>query len=254
MWTFFHKLGSPPWLYSISGAILRYLLPATVIALACGAAWGLLFTEPDFRQGNSYRIIYIHVPAAVVALAGYYVMAIAGAISLIWKMKMADVAMKCCAPVGAAFTFLALVTGAIWGKPTWGTWWVWDARITSMLVLFFLYLGVLALYEAFDNKEAAGKACAVLSLVGTVNIPIIYKSVDWWYSLHQSASIKFTGESSIHASMLYPLLLMIVAFYALFTCALLLNMRAEILHRERRAGWVGKLLQSGTSWRSTDVL
>ncbi|MFV8817432.1 heme ABC transporter permease [Haliea sp. E17] len=242
MWTFFHKLGSPPWLYAISGAILRFLLPATLLALVCGAVWGLLFTAPDFRQGNSYRIIYIHVPASVVALAGYYVMATAGAISLIWKMKMADVAMKCCAPVGAAFTFLALVTGAIWGKPTWGTWWVWDARITSMLVLFFLYLGVVALYEAFDNKEAAGKACAVLSLVGTVNIPIIYKSVDWWYSLHQPASIKFTGESSIHASMLYPLLLMIIAFYALFACALLLNMRAEILHRERRANWVRKML------------
>ncbi len=243
MWTFFHKLGSPPWLYKISGAILRYLLPATLLALVCGMTWGLLFTDPDFRQGNSYRIMYIHVPAAVVALAGYYVMAIAGAISLIWKMKMADVAMKCCAPVGAAFTFISLATGAIWGKPTWGTWWVWDARITSMLVLFFLYLGVLALYEAFDNKEAAGKACAVLSLVGMVNIPIIYKSVDWWYSLHQPASIKFTGESAIHASMLYPLLLMIIAFYALFACALLLNMRAELLHRERRSNWVRKLAQ-----------
>jgi heme exporter protein C len=241
MWTFFHKLGSPPWLYAISGSILRWLLPITLVALVAGGVWGLLFTAPDFRQGNSYRIIYIHVPSAVVALAGYYVMAIAGAISLIWKMKMADVAMKAAAPIGAGLTFIALFTGAIWGKPTWGTWWVWDARITSMLILLFLYLGVVALYEAYDNKEAAGKACAVLSLVGTVNIPIIYKSVDWWYSLHQPASIKFTGESTIDPSMLYPLLLMITAFYCLFTCCLLLNMRAELLQRGARTSWVKDL-------------
>ncbi len=245
MWSFFHKLGSPPWLYGIAGSILRYLLPVTVIALVVGAVWGLLFTAPDFRQGNSYRIIYIHVPAAVVALAGYYVMAAAGAVSLIWRMKMADVAMKAAAPIGAALTFVALFTGSVWGKPTWGTWWVWDARITSMLVLLFLYLGVVALYEAFDNKEAASKACAVLSLVGMVNIPIIYKSVDWWYSLHQPASIKFTGESTIDSSMLYPLLLMITAFYCLFACAMLMNMRAELLEREAKTGWVRKLAAEG---------
>src|SRR5690606_2871011 len=134
-------------------------------------------------------------------------MAVAGAVSLIWRIKLAEVAMKCAAPLGAALTFLALVTGAIWGKPTWGTWWVWDARITSVLVLFFLYVGVIALYEAFDNPQAAGKACAVLSLVGVVNIPIIYWSVEWWYSLHQPATIKFTGDTSMHPSMLQPLLL-----------------------------------------------
>ncbi len=245
MWSLFHKFGSPPWLYRLSGSILRWLLPITVLALFAGAVWGVLFTPPDFRQGNSYRIIYIHVPAAVVALAGYYVMAIAGAVSLIWRMKMADVAMRACAPIGAALTFVALVTGSIWGKPTWGTWWVWDARITSMLILFFLYLGVVALYEAYENKELAAKACAVLSLVGTVNIPIIYKSVDWWYSLHQPASIKFTGETTIDPSMLYPLLFMVISFYALFTCALLLNMRAEILQREQRTAWVRRLAGLG---------
>jgi heme exporter protein C len=238
MWSFFHKLGSPPWLYAIAGSILRWLLPVTLVALVVGAVWGLLYTAPDFRQGNSYRIIYIHVPSAVVALAGYYVMALAGAISLIWRMKMADVAMRAAAPIGAALTFVALFTGAVWGKPTWGAWWVWDARVTSMLILLFLYLGVIALYEAFDNKEAASKACAVLSLVGTVNIPIIYKSVDWWYSLHQPASIKFMGESTIDSSMLYPLLWMITSFYALFTCCMLLNMRADLLQRGQRNQWV----------------
>jgi len=242
MWQWFHKLGSPPWLYRWSGSILVWLIPFTVIALAAGAIWGLAYAPPDFRQGNSYRIIYIHVPAAVVALAGYYVMAIAGAVSLIWRMKMADVAMRCCAPVGAALTFLALVTGAVWGKPTWGTYWVWDARITSMLILLFLYLGIVALYDAYENKVAAGRACAVLALVGTVNIPIIYKSVDWWYSLHQPASIKFTSAATIHSSMLQPLLLMIVAFYALFAAAVLLNMRAELLQRESRTEWVRQLL------------
>ncbi len=247
MWSLFHKFGSPPWLYRLSGSILRWLLPITVVALVVGAVWGVLFTPPDFRQGNSYRIIYIHVPAAVVALAGYYVMAIAGAVSLIWRMKMADVAMRAAAPIGAALTFIALVTGSIWGKPTWGTYWVWDARITSMLILFFLYLGVVALYEAYENKELAAKACAVLSLVGTVNIPIIYKSVDWWFSLHQPASIKFTGGTTIDSSMLYPLLFMIITFYALFTCALLLNMRAEILQREQRTAWVRRLAGSGES-------
>jgi heme exporter protein C len=250
MWPIFHKFGSPPWLYAISGAILRWMLPVTLILLIIGAVWGLMFSPADFRQGNSYRIMYIHVPAAVVALAGYYVMALAGAINLIWRMKMADVAMKAAAPVGAAFTFLALFSGAVWGKPTWGAWWVWDARVTSMLILLFLYLGVVALYEAFDNKEAAGKACAVLSLVGMVNIPIIYKSVDWWYSLHQPASIKLTGESTIDASMLYPLLLMIAAFYALFACCLLLNMRVELLRRESRTHWVGSLAKR----EFTDVL
>lgn len=247
MWSFFHKLGSPPWLYRISGSLLAWLLPITLVMLVVGAVWGLLYAPADFRQGNSFRIIYFHVPASIVALAGYYVMAIAGAVSLIWKMKMADVAMKSCAPIGAALTFLALLSGAIWGKPTWGTWWVWDARVTSMLILLFLYLGVIALYQAYENEAAASKACAVLSLVGTVNIPIIYKSVDWWYSLHQPATIKFTEESSMHSDMLQPLLLMIVAFYCLFTCSMLLNMRAEILRREASTGWVRRLLLGGNT-------
>ncbi|MEM1142477.1 MAG: heme ABC transporter permease [Pseudomonadota bacterium] len=244
MWTFFHKLGSPPWLFRIAGSLLRWLAPLTILALVVGLVWGLFFTAPDFRQGNSYRIMFIHVPAAIVALVGYYVMAIAGAVSLIWRMKMADVAMLAAAPVGAAFTFVALVTGAIWGKPTWGTWWVWDARITSVLILMFLYLGVIALYEAYEDKQAGARACAVLALVGTVNIPIIYKSVDWWYSLHQPASIKFFGDTTIHSSMLYPLLLCVSAFYALFACVTLANMRVEIMARERRTSWVKRLVAS----------
>jgi heme exporter protein C len=245
MWSFFHKLGSPPWLYRISGSILNWLLPITILMLLVGAVWGLLYAPADFRQGNSFRIIYFHVPASAVALAGYYIMATAGAVSLIWKMKMAEVAMKSCAPIGAALTLLGLVSGAVWGKPTWGTWWVWDARITSMLILFFLYLGVVALYQAYENEAAAARACAVLSLVGTVNIPIIYKSVDWWYSLHQPAPLKITEESSMDSAMLQPLLLMIAAFYCLFACAMMLNMRSEILRREASTSWVRQLVKGG---------
>lgn len=231
-------MGSPPWFYRFSGLMVRWLLPLVSVALLVGCVWGLLYAPPDYRQGNSYRIIFIHVPAAVVALAGYYVMATAGLVSLVWKIKMADTAMRAVAPVGAALTFVALVTGSIWGKPTWGAWWVWDARITSMLILLFLYLGVIALFEAYDNKQVAARACAVLSLVGTVNIPIIYKSVDWWYSLHQPASIKFTGETAIDASMLYPLLLMIAAFYGLFALVVLLNMRMDLMASNPRASWL----------------
>lgn len=245
MWSIVHKMGSAPWFYRFADGLTRWLLPIALAALAVGVVWGLLFAPADFRQGNSYRIIFIHVPAAVVALAGYYVMAFAGLVSLVWKIKMADTAMRAVAPIGAALTFIALVTGAIWGKPTWGAWWVWDARITSMLILLFLYLGVIALFEAYENKAAAAKACAVLTLVGTVNIPIIYKSVDWWYSLHQPASIKFTGESAIDASMLYPLLLNIGAFYMLFASIVLLNMRAELVQTHRGANWLQKLVSAG---------
>lgn len=243
MWKLIHKFGSPPWFYRFATTAIRWLLPIVLVALLAGSVWGLLYAPPDFRQGNSYRIIYIHVPAAVVALAGYYVMAFAGLVSLVWKIKMADTAMRAVAPVGAALTFIALVTGSIWGKPTWGAWWVWDARITSMLILLFLYLGVVALFEAYENKDVAAKACAVLSLVGMVNIPIIYKSVDWWYSLHQPASIKFTGETAIDASMLYPLLLNIGAFYALFALVVMMNMRAALLDRYGQAAWLKEVLR-----------
>ncbi len=235
---FFHKLGSPRWFYRIGGLWLPWLAGIAACFLVIGAIWGLAFAPEDFKQGNSYRIIFVHVPSAFIALAGYYVMATAGAISLIWKMKLADIALKCAAPIGAAMTVLALISGATWGKPTWGTWWVWDARNTSMLVLLFLYLGIYALYNAFEREEQAARICAVLALVGTVNIPIIYKSVDWWFTLHQPATIKLTEPTTMHASMWQPLLLMIVGFYVLYTTLLIERIRVEILVRERRTRWV----------------
>nr|WP_233710160.1 heme ABC transporter permease [Aestuariicella albida] len=234
-------MGSPRWFYEKTNAWIPWLAVISISLLVTGAVWGLAFAPEDFKQGNSYRIIYIHVPSAFLALAGYYTMAISGAIGLIWKMKLADMVMKSAAPIGAVLTFVALVTGAVWGKPTWGTWWVWDARITSMLVLFFLYLGVIALQEAYQHQDTANKASAILALVGTVNIPIIYKSVDWWYTLHQPATIKFTSESTIDPSMLYPLLMMVTGFYVFYALVLLMSTRSEILVREKKTRWVKDL-------------
>jgi len=237
-------MGSPRWFYEKTGRWIPWLAAITAVLLVGGALWGLGFAPADAKQGNSYRIIYIHVPASFLALAGYYVMAVAGAIGLIWKMKLADMVMKSAAPIGAVLTFTALFTRAVWGKPTWGTWWVWDARITSMLVLLFLYLGVIALQNAYQHQATADKASAILALVGTVNIPIIYKSVDWWYTLHQPATLKLTSASTIHPSMLYPLLIMIAGFYCFYALALMLYTRAEIVQRERRTQWVNELVEA----------
>ena len=240
-WQWFHRLGSPRWFYEKTSVWLPWLTFFTLVLLLVGSVWGLAFAPADFKQGNSYRIIFLHVPAAFLSLAGYYVMALAGAIGLIWRMKLAFVVMRSAAIIGAALTFLALISGAIWGKPTWGSWWVWDARITSMLVLFFLYLGVIALQEAYQSEITANKSSAILTLVGTVNIPIIYKSVDWWFTLHQPATLKFTQASTIHPSMLYPLLTMVLGFYCFYALALILFTRTEILKRERRTKWVAEL-------------
>jgi heme exporter protein C len=223
---------------------MPWILVVAVILLVAGTAWGLGFAPIDSKQGNSYRIIYIHVPSAFLALAGYYIMAIAGAIGLIWRMKLSYMVMKSAAPIGAVMTFVALVTGAVWGKPTWGTWWVWDARITSMLILFFLYLGIIALQNAYQNRDMANKASAILALVGMINIPIIYKSVDWWFTLHQPATLKLTGESSIDPSMAYPLIVMIVGFYCFYAWLLMVWTRLEIIQQEQKTSWVKALILS----------
>jgi heme exporter protein C len=243
-WQWFHRLGSPRWFYEKTTPWLPWLAAISIALIVTAAVWGLAFAPADYKQGNSYRIIYIHVPAAFLALAGYYIMAISGAVGLIWKMKLPYMVMKSAAPIGALLTFVSLVTGSIWGKPTWGTWWEWDARITSMLILFFLYLGMIALQQAFTHRDTADKASAVLALVGMVNIPIIYKSVDWWNTLHQPATIKFTSKSTIDPSMLYPLLTMVIGFYVFYALVLLLNTRVEILRRENRTQWVNDLISA----------
>lgn len=238
----FFQLASPRWCYQFTGKLIPWFAAISISLVVAGVIWGLAFAPPDYQQGNSFRIIYLHVPAAILAQSFYMLMAIAGAIGLIWKMKVADMVAKSVAPIGAALAVLALLTGAIWGKPTWGSWWVWDARLTSMLVLLFLYLGVIALNSAMESETTAAQATAVLALVGLVNIPIIKYSVEWWNTLHQPATFKLTEKPAMPAEMWMPLLVMVIGFYTIFGLALMLRLRNEILVRERRASWVKELL------------
>ncbi len=240
----FYRLASPKWFYEISSKLMPWLALVTTVLMTIGLIWGLVFAPEDYQQGNSFRIIYIHVPAAILAQSCYLFMASAGAIGLIWKIKMAHVMAKSAAPIGASIAVLALATGAIWGKPTWGAWWVWDARLTSMLVLFFLYLGVIALTSAFDNVASSDKAAAVLSLVGVVNIPIIKYSVEWWNTLHQPATFTITAKPAMPAEMWIPLLIMVLSFYSFFALMLFARARIETLQREKRADWVQDLIKN----------
>lgn len=245
---YYHRLGSPRYFYDISARFLPWFIAAAVLLLGSGLTLSLLFAPQDYQQGHSFRIMYIHVPAASLALSVYLMMAVSGAIGLIWKMKVADMVAKVCAPVGASFTFVALATGAIWGKPTWGTWWIWDARLTSMLILLFLYLGVIALHSAMTDRQSAAKATALLSLVGVVNLPIIKYSVNWWNTLHQPASFKLTEKPAMPEDMWVPLLVMMAGFYALLAVMIIMRTRCEIIDRERRSRWV-KALVSGEKTR-----
>lgn len=237
-WTWFHRLGSPKWFYEISGRWLPWFAVATVLLIAAGLVWGLAIAPPDYQQGNSFRIIYIHVPASFLAQSIYISLAIAGVVGLVWKMKIADVALQQAAPIGAWMAFISLLTGAIWGKPTWGAYWVWDARLTAMLILLFLYFGVIALGQAISNRDSAAKACAVLSIVGVVNIPIIKYSVDWWNTLHQPATFSVIEKPAMPVEMWAPLLIMVIGFYCFFTTVLLMRMRLDILRREAKTSWV----------------
>ena len=240
----YHRLGSPKWFYEMTERWIFWLALAAGGSAIVGLVLGLLYAPADYQQGDSFRIIYIHVPAALLAQSAYMMMAVAGAVYLIWRMKMAAWVAKVIAPVGAAFCLIALLTGAIWGKPTWGTWWVWDARLTSMLMLLFLYFGVMARQQAMESEEASYKAGAILALVGLVNIPIIKYSVEWWNTLHQPATLKLTEKPSMHPDMLWPLLIMIVSTYLFFALVVILRTRNEILWHERKRQWVRKILES----------
>ncbi|WP_449117508.1 heme ABC transporter permease [Pseudomonas viridiflava] len=237
-WAWLHRLGSPKVFYGLSTRLLPWLSIAALLLIGIGVVWGLAFAPPDYQQGNSFRIIYIHVPAAMLAQSCYVMLAICGVIRLVWKIKLADVALQSAAPIGAWMTALALATGAIWGKPTWGAWWVWDARLTSMLILLFLYFGLIALGNAISNRDSAAKACAVLAIVGVVNIPIIKYSVEWWNTLHQGATFSLTEKPAMPAEMWLPLLFTTLGFYCFFGAVLLMRMRLEVLKRESRTQWV----------------
>ncbi len=246
MMNFLHRLASPPHFYRISGRLLPWLGALFALLLGAGLVGGLYLAPPDYQQGDSFRIMYVHVPAAWMSLFIYMVMAGAGLIVLVWRIKLAELVAIHSAPIGASFTFLALVTGSIWGKPMWGTWWVWDARLTSELILLFLYLGVIGLYNAIEDKRAAARAVSILALVGVVNIPIIHYSVEWWNTLHQGPTVTRFDKPAIATSMLIPLLLMALAFKIHYLLALLVRLRLAVLEREANSRWVAELFAGET--------
>src|SRR5437660_4656186 len=228
-------LANPARFMRLSGAALPWLGGATLAALVVGLAWSLLLAPPDYQQGESVRIMFIHVPAAWMALSVYLFIAVSSAVALVWRHPLAEVAAQAAAPIGAAFTLVCLATGSLWGRPMWGAWWVWDARLTSVLVLFFLYLGYIALVNAFDDASRGARAGSLLALVGIVNLPIIKFSVDWWNTLHQPASVLRVGGPSIDRAMLMPLLVMAIGFALLFATLLLLRMRTALNDRKATA-------------------
>lgn len=246
MWAFVNKLSSPRNFYRFAGKVNPWLGGLSLLLLAVGLYGGLVLAPQDYQQGDSFRIIYIHVPSAWLSMFGYAFMAVAGAIGLIWRIKLAEAIAASVAPIGASFAFLALITGSLWGKPMWGTWWVWDARLTSTLILFFLYLGVMALNAAIEDKRNASRASAVLAIVGVVNIPIIVYSVEWWNTLHQKATISVLKMEapSIHIEMLIPLLIMALAFKLFFFTVVFMRTRNELIERERNSRWVQELVQN----------
>ena len=230
-----HRFANPTRFVALARAVQPWAAGIALVALLGGLWFGLLASPPDYQQGETVRIMYVHVPAAWMAMFCYSAMAGASAVALVWKHAVAHVTARATAPIGAAFTFLALVTGSLWGKPMWGTWWVWDARLTSVLILFFLYLGYMALENAFDDRARGAKAAAILAIVGAVNVPIIKFSVDWWNTLHQPASVVRLGGPAIHPSMLTPLVLMAIGYTAFYIWVLCLRVRADINMSKARA-------------------
>ena len=236
--TIIGQLANPTRFLSLTEALLPWLIGLAAACLAAGLYLAFFVAPADYQQGDSMRIMYIHVPAAWLAMFCYSLMAVAALGTLVWKHPLADVAAKAAAPLGAAFTLLALFTGSVWGKPMWGTWWVWDARLTSVLVLFIMYLGLIALWRSFDDPGRAGRVAAILTLVGFINIPIIKFSVDWWNTLHQPASVMRLDEPAIYSTMLWPLLVMAAGFTLSFAALHLGAMRAEIFRRRVRTAQI----------------
>lgn len=228
--------------YQWGGRWLPGLLVLTFILFICGLYWGLYAAPPDYQQGDAYRIIYMHVPAAWMSLFVYTVMAASGVSALIWRIKLAEILCVESAPIGASFTVLALLSGMLWGKPMWGAYWVWDARLTSELILLFLYFGVIALHSAIPDMRRAARAAAVLAIVGVVNVPIIHYSVTWWSTLHQGPTVIRFDAPAAHSSILFPLLFMAGVFMLFYLCMLLARSRTAIILRSRESRWLGELL------------
>jgi heme exporter protein C len=229
-----HRYANPLRYQRIADAVLPWAAGLAVVLMLLGLYLALVVAPPDYQQGEAYRIMFVHVPAAWMALMVYAMMAVMSVVALVWRHPLAEVAARAAAPIGAAFTAIALFTGSLWGKPMWGTFWVWDARLTSVLILLFLYLGYVALHDAFDDPARGARAASILCLVGSVNLPIIKFSVDWWNTLHQPASILRVGGPAIHSSMLAPLLVMFGAFLCYFVVVHILRTRAELTERKIR--------------------
>ena len=235
---FIHKFSSPKSFLNLTEKLYPFFIITGVSLLVIGWTWGLLFAPQDAVQGNSYRIIFLHVPSVIFAELVYFFMAVCAVMHLVWRVKLAAYLIKSAAPIGAMITFIGLFSGAIWGIPTWGTWWQWDARITSTLILFIMYLGILTLHGSFSNLEKADRLMSILVIIGVVNIPIIKKSVDWWSTLHQPASISVSGGSSIDPSMLFPLFISVIGLGFTLISLGILSSRSYILTREKNKKWI----------------
>ena len=241
----FHRLSSPPHFFRIAPGFARWLRIPGLVLIAAGLVLGLGFAPADYQQGDGFRIIYVHVPSAWLSMFAYVFMAGAATIGLIWRIKLAHLVAHAAAPLGAAFTFLALASGSLWGIPMWGTWWEWDARMTSELVLLFLYLGYMALYRAFEDPVRGDRASALLALVRVVNVPIIHYSVKWWNTLHQGATLSMTqGKAAIGADMAVPLLMVALGCTLFFGAQTLARARIHLLEREERASWLRETLEA----------
>ncbi len=238
MWTFFSRFAAPKNAYPLLLALQRPLGWATLLLFSVGLLFALGIAPSDFQQGEVYRILFLHVPSAAMALWIYLVMALAAIVTMVWKLKLADMLAKVSATIGALFTLLTLVSGSLWGRPTWGTYWIWDARLTCELILLFVYLGIIALRASIADVQMAAKATGLLTLVGVINLPIIHYSVQWWHTLHQGATVFKLAKPSMPASMLWPLLLMLLAYMGFYIYLLCLGLRYEIISREIGARWL----------------
>jgi heme exporter protein C len=239
-----HKLGSPPTFYRFAGAVMPWAMGLALLFGALGLYGGLVLAPPDYQQGDAYRIIFIHVPSAWMSMFIYAVMGVSGFIALVWRLKLAEVVAMESAPVGAAFTFITLVTGSLWGKPMWGTWWTWDARLTSELVLLFLYLGVIGLYHAFEDRRQGARAASFLAIIGVINVPIVHFSVVWWNTLHQGSTVNIFGHSRMPWEMLWPLLAMTLATKCYYAASLCRRARTDILALEGGKDWVRAIAEA----------
>lgn len=237
-WLWFHRLASPPGFFRFAERWAPWLLWACLPMLAYGLVGGLWLAPADYQQGEAFRIIYVHVPAAWLSLSGYTAMAVTAFVALVWRIKVAECVIGAIAPIGASFTALALLTGMLWGRPMWGAYWAWDARLTSELVLLFLYLGVIGLQQSFADPRAAARAAGLLAIVGVINVPIVHYSVEWWNSLHQGSTVTRFDKPAIAPAMLWPLLSMSLGFMVFFAWAVLRRVQVELLWRERNAQWV----------------